>query len=85
MKSSFTVPCGISQGFGAIAVGAPFAVVPPNSTLTYDVELLRLSNVGPDALTQVTIYASLLWLHLARGKGSCSTGANSKVCIALNN
>lgn len=34
-------------------MGAPFAVVPPNSTITYDVELLRLSNVGPDALTQV--------------------------------
>ena len=41
------------QGFGAKAVGAPYAVVPPNTALTYDIELLRLSNIGPDALTRV--------------------------------
>ena len=41
------------QGFGTRAVGAPYAVVPPNSELTYDLELLRLSNIGPDALTRV--------------------------------
>ena len=41
------------QGFGSVAVGAPFAVVPPSSTLVYDVELLRLSTIGPDALTRV--------------------------------
>ena len=41
------------QGFGSAAVGAPYAFVPPNSTLTYDLELLRLSNIGPDALTRV--------------------------------
>jgi len=43
----------MTQGFGSRAVGAPYAVVPPNSELTYDLELLRLSNIGPDALTRV--------------------------------
>jgi FKBP-type peptidyl-prolyl cis-trans isomerase 2 len=39
-----------AQGFGAQAVLAPYAVVPPGSTLHYEVELLRLSRQGPDAL-----------------------------------
>ena len=33
-------------------VGAPYAIVPPDSTLRYEVELLRLSSRGPDALTE---------------------------------
>lgn len=37
-------------GFGADAVAAPFGDVPPNSTLVYDVKLLRLSRQGPDFL-----------------------------------
>jgi len=38
-------------GFGDVAVGAPYAVVPPGSTLSYEIELLRISSRGPDALT----------------------------------
>lgn len=37
-------------GFGSTPVLAPYAVVPPGSRLTYTVELIRLSSVGPDAL-----------------------------------
>jgi hypothetical protein len=32
------------------AVGAPYATVPAGSTLRYDIQLLRLSSAGPDAL-----------------------------------
>ncbi|KAG2451096.1 hypothetical protein HYH02_004364 [Chlamydomonas schloesseri] len=39
-------------GFGGAAVGAPYAIVPAGSTLLYEVELLRLSAVGPDQLTR---------------------------------
>ncbi|KAG2428157.1 hypothetical protein HXX76_011837 [Chlamydomonas incerta] len=39
-------------GFGGTAVGAPYAIVPAGSTLVYEVELLRLSAVGPDQLTK---------------------------------
>ena len=31
-------------------VAAPYAVVPPGSTLRYELQLLRLSSTGPDAL-----------------------------------
>jgi hypothetical protein len=31
---------------------APYAIVPPGSTLVYEVELLRLSTKGPDELTR---------------------------------
>ena len=34
------------------SVGAPYAIVPPNATLQYEVELIRLSARGPDELTQ---------------------------------
>lgn len=40
-----------AQGFGeTTAVLAPYAVVPPGSTLVYEVQLLRLSRRGPDEL-----------------------------------
>jgi hypothetical protein len=38
-------------GFGTTtSVLAPYAVVPPGSTLEYEIELIRLSRKGPDAL-----------------------------------
>ena len=37
-------------GFGNSQVLAPYAVVPGNATLRYDVSLVRLSRRGPDAL-----------------------------------
>lgn len=44
-----TVPAQL--GFGTTSpVLAPFAVVPPGSTLLYEIELVRLSRRGPDAL-----------------------------------
>jgi hypothetical protein len=42
-----------SLGFGAQAVLAPYALVPAGSTVQYDIELLRVSSVGPDLLVKV--------------------------------
>lgn len=47
-KRTVSVPPEL--GFGQAAVVAPYAVVPPGSTLLYDIQLLRLSRTGPDAL-----------------------------------
>ena len=60
------------KGFGGQLVGAPYAVVPPNSVLRYEIELLRLSTKGPDELT--------------RGIARCGTGgasASSEACKAI--
>eukprot|EP00798_Chlamydomonas_sp_ICE-L_P008972 gene8972-16106_t len=46
---TITVPAEL--GFGDGSVGAPYAVVPPNATLKYEIQLIRLSNRGPDELT----------------------------------
>jgi FKBP-type peptidyl-prolyl cis-trans isomerase FkpA len=43
------VPAALGFGSGA-PVLAPYALVPPGSALVYEVELLRLSRRGPDAL-----------------------------------
>jgi FKBP-type peptidyl-prolyl cis-trans isomerase len=40
-------------GFGAVDVLAPYAGVPANSVLRYDVELVRVSALGPDAMMKV--------------------------------
>lgn len=40
-------------GFGSAAVLAPYAGVPANSMLRYDVELVRVSAKGPDAMMKV--------------------------------
>lgn len=47
-RRTFHVPPGL--GFGEATVLAPYGVVPGGSDLTYEVELLRLSRRGPDAL-----------------------------------
>jgi hypothetical protein len=47
-RRTFTVPP--SLGFGGGAVLGPYGVVPGGSTVQYEVELLRLSRRGPDAL-----------------------------------
>ncbi|GLI65258.1 hypothetical protein VaNZ11_008747 [Volvox africanus] len=47
-----TVRVPPALGFGSQTVLAPYGVVPANSTLLYEVELLRLSAVGPDQLTK---------------------------------
>jgi len=39
--------------FGGAPAAAPFAVVPAGSSVRYEVELLRLSRRGPDALMTV--------------------------------
>lgn len=60
------------KGFGDQVVGAPYALVPPNSTLRYEVELLRLSTRGPDELT--------------RGISRCGAGgasASSEACESI--
>ena len=45
-----TVTVPPELGFGQAQVAAPYAVVPPGSTLRYEVQVLRLSSSGPDAL-----------------------------------
>lgn len=40
-------------GFGSAAVLAPYAVLPGGSAVQYEVELLRLSSKGPDAMMKV--------------------------------
>lgn len=40
-------------GFGSAAVLAPYAVLPGGSAVCYEVELLRLSSKGPDAMMKV--------------------------------
>lgn len=37
-------------GFGPSPALAPYAIVPPGSTLKYEIELVRLSRTGPDAI-----------------------------------
>jgi hypothetical protein len=48
------VLCPPELAFGAQAAAAPYAIVPPNSAVRYEVELLRLSRRGPDALFKVS-------------------------------
>ena len=48
-RRTFVVPPEL--GFGGQAVLGPYAVIPANSTLRYEVELVRLSRSGPDNLT----------------------------------
>jgi len=50
-KRSVKVPAQL--GFGKETVLAPYAVVPGGSTLRYDIEVLRVSSVGPDLLVKV--------------------------------
>lgn len=45
---TFTVPP--AQGFGSSMVRGPYGAVPGNSTLQYEVQLLRLSRRGPEEL-----------------------------------
>ncbi|KAI7841475.1 hypothetical protein COHA_004869 [Chlorella ohadii] len=47
-RRTFTVPPAL--GFGGQTVLGPYGVVPGGSTVQYEVELLRLSRRGPDAL-----------------------------------
>jgi len=47
-KKTFTFPS--SLGFGSSTVMAPYGIVPANAQLTYEVEVLRVSNSGPDEL-----------------------------------
>lgn len=47
---TFEVPAEL--GFGSQSVAGPYAVVPGGSTLLYEVEVLRLSRDGPDALVR---------------------------------
>jgi hypothetical protein len=46
-----TVPSGLA--FGAAPAAAPYAIVPGGAAVRYDVEVLRLSRRGPDALFKV--------------------------------
>lgn len=48
-----TVKVPAQLGFGEQTVLAPYAVVPGGSTLQYEIELLRVSSVGPDLLVKV--------------------------------
>lgn len=40
-------------GFGASPAAAPYAVIPGGASVRYEIELLRLSRRGPDALMAV--------------------------------
>eukprot|EP00775_Hariotina_reticulata_P004551 gene4551-4803_t len=59
-KSVLVPPEG---GFGSSPVLAPYAPVPANATLRYDIELLRVSARGPD--------------EMFKGISSCSAGGDS--------
>lgn len=48
-----TVLVPAALGFGREPALAPFAIVAPNATLQYEIELLRTSSVGPDMLMKV--------------------------------
>ncbi|KIY97894.1 peptidyl-prolyl cis-trans isomerase, FKBP-type [Monoraphidium neglectum] len=66
------VLCPPELAFGAQAAAAPYAIVPPNSAVRYEVELLRLSRRGPDALF--------------KGLSKCSQGgasATTENCAAI--
>mmetsp|Transcript_27808 Transcript_27808/g.33749 ORF Transcript_27808/g.33749 Transcript_27808/m.33749 type:complete len:296 (-) Transcript_27808:48-935(-) len=39
-----------SLGFGSSALVGPYAAIPADSQLEYEIEVLRVSNLGPDAL-----------------------------------
>eukprot|EP00882_Tetradesmus_deserticola_P028191 GHRQ01031388.1.p1 GENE.GHRQ01031388.1~~GHRQ01031388.1.p1 ORF type:complete len:230 (+),score=48.66 GHRQ01031388.1:412-1101(+) len=56
-------------GFGGAAVLAPYAGVPANSVLRYDVELVRVSALGPDAMMKVSMAGAGRVVH---GKCYCS-------------
>ena len=47
-RRAVTVPPAL--GFGQTPVAAPFGDVPLGSTLRYDIQVLRISSTGPDAL-----------------------------------
>jgi FKBP-type peptidyl-prolyl cis-trans isomerase len=49
-RRTVTVPAAL--GFGNQPALAPYAIVPAGSAVQYEIELLRLSRVGPDALLQ---------------------------------
>jgi FKBP-type peptidyl-prolyl cis-trans isomerase len=48
-----TVKVPSTLGFGDQVALAPYGIVPSGSTVTYDIELLRVSSVGPDLLMKV--------------------------------
>ena len=50
-KRTVVVPPALA--FGQSAAAAPYAVVPAGATVRYEIELLRLSRRGPDALMAV--------------------------------
>lgn len=50
-KRSVLIPAAL--GFGNAPVLAPYAAVPAGSKLRYDVELIRVSARGPDAMWKV--------------------------------
>lgn len=58
-----TVKVPAALGFGDREVLAPYAVVPGGSTVTYDIQLLRVSSVGPDLLVKVR--------HIQRQEWAC--------------
>jgi hypothetical protein len=63
-KRSIKVPAQL--GFGQQTVLAPYAIVPAGASLRYDIELLRVSSLGPDMLVKVraAVGAGLLFVHL---------------------
>lgn len=48
-----TVKFGPALGFGDKPALAPYSIIPSGSTVQYDIELLRVSSVGPDLLMKV--------------------------------
>lgn len=51
-RRTVVVPPGL--GFGSTPALAPYAAVPANSIVRYEIQLLRLSRKGPDALVKVS-------------------------------
>lgn len=71
-------------GFGSTPVLAPYAAVPANSALRYDIELVRVSARGPDAMMKVRGQqdAGVAMLQTL-SKGSCRSSPHLPVSADL--
>jgi hypothetical protein len=54
-RRTAVVPAGLA--FGASPAAAPYGIVPGGAAVRYEIELLRLSRRGPDALFKVRPFA----------------------------
>lgn len=82
-KRTVKVPAGL--GFGDKTVLAPYAIVPGNATVQYEIELLRVSSVGPDLLVKVReLDSGMRWQLQQWAVWWPAHGAGSKACAGAN-